>query len=161
MADKERGAQEVESLMDRFYAVLKCSGVRLTPQRSEIFREVARSLDHPDAETVYRSIHGRMPSVSLDTVYRSLCLFVDLGLIAGMAPPQARARYDANVGPHSHFVCKRCGLARDLPGSVVPGIAQPEATRQFGRVESTYVEFRGLCHSCSQVAGPSRRADSD
>jgi Fur family transcriptional regulator, peroxide stress response regulator len=157
----ERSAGETQDLMDRFHAVLKRSGLRLTPQRAEIYREVARSLDHPDAETVYRGIHARMPSVSLDTVYRSLCLFVDLGLVMGMTSPQPRSRYDANVGPHAHFVCRRCGLARDLPGRAHPALDEPEKAQEFGVVESTYIELRGLCHECSEVAQPDPQEGSD
>ena len=154
----ERSAEEVQLLMDHFHAALKRSGVRLTPQRSEIYCAVARSLDHPDAEAVYKSIHDRMPSVSLDTVYRSLCLFIDLGLIGSMAPPQARARYDANVGPHVHFVCRRCGLARDLPGPGQLPMAASEAARGLGTVETTYVEFRGLCHRCAAARANDRES---
>ena len=56
----------------QFKATAKARGIKLTPQRLEIFREVASSLEHPDAETVYRAVHARMPTVSLDTVYRTL-----------------------------------------------------------------------------------------
>jgi Fur family transcriptional regulator, peroxide stress response regulator len=63
------------------------SGVRLTDQRLEIFREVAASLDHPDAEAVFRAVQPRVPTVSLDTVYRTLWLLTDLGIVTTLGAP--------------------------------------------------------------------------
>ena len=58
--------------IERCKEVLKAAGVRVTHQRLEIFREVASSTAHPDAETVFRGVRDRLPTVSLDTVYRTL-----------------------------------------------------------------------------------------
>lgn len=148
----ERDPAAVQLLMDQFYAALRRAGVRLTPQRMEVFREVARSEDHPDAETVYRAVHARMPSVSLDTVYRTLCLFVDLGLLANMTPHHERMRYDANTRPHCHFVCTVCGLARDFDCDAIRALAVPDSAKAFGTVQSAHVELRGTCLECLAAA---------
>ena len=62
--------------------------MKLTHQRMEIFREVARTADHPDAQTVYERVRKRVPAVSLDTVYRNLWLLSDLGLLSTLGPPR-------------------------------------------------------------------------
>ena len=59
----------VERRMAHFETVCRDSGIKLTHQRLEIFREVAQTGDHPDAEKVYQGVRERMPTVSLDTVY--------------------------------------------------------------------------------------------
>ena len=66
--------------MQHFEQVCRGAGVKLTHQRMEVFREVALSGDHPDAETIYRRVRARIPTVSLDTVYRALWLLAELGL---------------------------------------------------------------------------------
>src|SRR3990170_3591696 len=105
---------DIQRQMHRFKEALRRSGVKMTHQRMEIFREVAKTEDHPDAETIFKGVRGRMPTVSLDTVYRTLWLFIDLGLVVTLGPPRERVRFDANTISHHHFVCTQCGLVRDF-----------------------------------------------
>lgn len=139
--------------MDRFRGTLRRAGVKLTRQRLEIFREVAGAGDHPDAETVYRGVRKRVPAVSLDTVYRTLWLLLDLGLIATLGHPRERVRFDGNAEPHHHFVCTRCGRAHDFHSEELSQLRIPDAVRALGRVEKTQVEIRGLCARCLREEG--------
>jgi len=141
---------EVERRLEQFEATCRDAGVRLTPQRLEIFREVAASLDHPDAEAVFRRVHVRMPTVSLDTVYRTLWLLNDLRLIAALGPRRESVHFDANLRPHRHYVCMRCGMTRDIEGVEVNVSAIPEAVQEFGSVITTQVEVQGTCRTCSR-----------
>jgi Fur family peroxide stress response transcriptional regulator len=92
----------------------------------EIFREVAQTDDHPDAEKVYQSVRKRMPTVSSDTVYRILWWLKELGLITTLGPPRERTRFDANLSCHHHFVCVRCGLTRDFYSDKFNKLRLPE-----------------------------------
>ena len=141
--------REIERRMIRFEQVCRGAGVKLTHQRMEIFREVARTDDHPDAETVYRAVRKRIPTVSLDTVYRALWLFGDLGLITPLGPPRERTRFDANLRRHHHFVCRRCGLTRDFYSDAFDELRLPQSVRTIGSVETTHVEARGVCRKCA------------
>ena len=91
---------ELAQRMDCFKEGLKRSGIRLTHQRLEIFHELAKSSDHPDVETIYRGVRERVPTVSLDTVYRTLWLLLDLGMITSLGQPKEKARFDANMRSH-------------------------------------------------------------
>ena len=106
--------KDIEQRMARFAEICRKAGAKLTHQRMEIFREVAQTVDHPDAEKVFRGVRERMPTVSMDTVYRTLWWLKDLGLISILGPPRERARFDANLDRHHHFVCTQCGLTRDI-----------------------------------------------
>ena len=105
---------ELGRRMEAFKTASREAGVKLTHQRLEIFREIAGSLEHPDAETIFRAVQPRMPTVSLDTVYRTLWLLNELGLVATLGPRRENIRFDANLRPHHHYVCVRCGLTRDF-----------------------------------------------
>jgi Fur family peroxide stress response transcriptional regulator len=140
--------EEIERRMERFKAAARQAGVRLTPQRLEIFREVASSLEHPDAETVHRAIERRMPTVSLDTVYRTLWMLRDLGLVTTLGPRHESVRFDANLGHHHHVVCLRCGSARDFECAELDVLRVPEAVKGWGSVVVTNVEVRGICNAC-------------
>lgn len=148
-------AEHLEVALSRCREALQRAGVKQTHQRLEIFREVAGSSEHPDAETVYRRVRERIPTISLDTVYRTLWLLIDLGLLATLGPPRERMRFDANTSAHHHFICTRCGLARDFYSAAYDRLAVPSEVRALGQVERTHVELRGLCAECAAQAAPS------
>jgi len=140
---------EVEQRIERFKEAAKAAGLKLTHQRLEIFREVASSLDHPGAEAIFRAVQSRMPTVSLDTVYRTLWMLNDLGLLTTLGQRREAVRFDANLAHHHHYVCVRCGLARDFESTELDAIRVPGAVKKLGRVLTTHVEVRGVCEKCA------------
>jgi len=146
----KRSAKDIQEMTDRFRDAIRKAGVKLTPQRLEIFRDAARTDDHPRIETIYRNVRRKMPTVSLDTVYRTLDLFRELGLVAAIRPLSGRVRFDADMKPHHHFVCTRCGAVRDFFDRNLDELEIPRSARGLGRVESAHVELRGQCASCSR-----------
>ena len=141
--------QTVEQRMARFNQTCRNSGAKRTHQRLEIFREVAQSADHPDVETVFKGVRERMPTVSLDTVYRTLWWLKDLGLIKTLGHQRERARFDANLGRHHHFICNQCGMTRDFYSEKLNKLKLPDSVQRFGQAEMTQVEVKGICHQCA------------
>lgn len=148
--------EELDRRTDRFKEELRRSGVKLTHQRLEIFREVAQTGDHPDVDTIFKGVRKRVPTMSLDTVYRTLWMLHDFGLISTLGSPRGRARFDANMRFHHHFVCIRCGLTRDFYSEDLDDLKIPSSVKSFGSVETTQVEARGLCRECDdkESSGP-------
>ena len=142
--------KQLEQRMKRFEAVCREEGIKLTHQRIEIFREVAQTEDHPDADQVFKRVRGRMPTVSLDTVYRTLWLLNDLGLIVTLGSNRERAHFDANLDNHHHFVCRQCGFTRDFYSDDLAKIHLPDSVGSLGEIEATHVEVRGLCLECAK-----------
>ncbi len=145
-------SSEVGRGVEDFKEAVKAAGVKLTPQRLEIFRSLA-GLEHPDADTVFREVRRRVPTVSVDTVYRTLWLLNDLGLITTLGPRRESVRFDANLTHHHHYVCVRCGLARDFESAELNALPIPEAVKRLGSVAGTHVEVRGVCESCMRRTG--------
>jgi Fur family transcriptional regulator, peroxide stress response regulator len=142
--------QEVDRRMGRFNKACRDSGAKLTHQRMEIFREVAQTGEHPDVEKVYRGVRERIPTISLDTVYRTLWWLKDLGLVATLGSSRERARFDANLDRHHHFVCNRCGLTRDFYSQKLDKLNITESVQAIGTVETTQVEVKGVCLDCAE-----------
>jgi len=140
---------ELARRLQQFKDACRQAGVKLTHQRMEIFREVAQTGDHPDAETIYRGVRERIPTMSLDTVYRTLWLLSDLGLITTLGPPRERTRFDANLSRHHHFVCVRCGVTLDFYSEAFDELKLPQSVMALGHVETTHVEVRGVCQRCA------------
>ena len=141
-------ADEVERRVDRLSKSLRDAGLRLTHQRLEILRVVAADETHPDVETVYRVVRGRVPTISLDTVYRTLATLTDRGYITRVLFTPGPARYDANPRRHHHFVCTRCGLVRDVEDAELDAIRPTRQVTRIGRPEAVTVQFRGVCADC-------------
>jgi Fur family transcriptional regulator, peroxide stress response regulator len=139
---------EIAQRLEKFKRAAKEAGLKLTHQRFEIFREVAQSEDHPSAEMVFKAIKQRMPTVSLDTVYRTLWLLTDLGLITPLGHRQDSLRFDANLNLHHHFVCVRCGIVRDFESDQLNDLPLPDSAKKFGRFISSQVEVKGICEQC-------------
>ncbi len=149
--------REVDRRLLRFKDVARRAGVKLTHQRLEIFREVASSVEHPAVEAVFRAVQARIPTVSLDTVYRTLWMLEDLGLVMTLGPRHGAVRFDANLRPHHHFVCIRCGLTRDFEDPSFDALRVPGTVKHYGAVVGTRVELRGVCRNCSRRAARSTR----
>lgn len=141
---------EVERRLERFRAALKQAGVKLTYQRLEIFRALAQSLAHPDAEMVFQAVHARMPTLSLDTIYRTLSLLKDLGVVNPIGPRRESMRFDANLARHHHYVCLRCGMTRDFESPALNELRLPGSLSSLGSVSTVQVEVRGFCGACGK-----------
>ncbi len=142
--------QKVEIRLEYLKSVCRQAKLRVTQQRMEIFREVAMTGDHPNAEQVFQGVKQRVATISLDTVYRTLWMLVDLGLITTMTPGRRRTRFDANLEQHHHFVCVKCGLTRDFYNEDFDMLETPESINAIGTARQTHVEVHGLCLECQQ-----------
>ena len=152
--------------MDRMLAGVRAAGLKLTPQRLAIVRELAEDESHPTAQELYERLRPAMPTMSFATVYNTLDALAAAGLCAGLALSPGSSRFDPNMEPHHHLVCDRCGSVRDVPSA--PAADPPEddpVRRAISRVapgfEVRSVEriLRGLCASCAgdRANPPTRR----
>lgn len=143
----------LEQQLDRLRDAAREASLKLTQQRLEIFREVASAENHPDAETIFEGVRERLPTVSLDTVYRTLWVLEDLGMITTLGPRRERTRFDANLHSHHHFVCENCGSVRDFEHEEFDGLVAPRGLAELGTVSRICVEVRGLCRECAGARG--------
>ena len=142
--------ENIQDRIQHFKETCVEHGIKLTHQRIEVFKEVVRSAEHPDAEEIYQRVSARIPTISRDTVYRNLKMFEELKLISPVLVSRHRMRFDANTRPHHHFVCTKCGLVRDFYSDEYENLDIPTEVNGFGDVSSTYVELRGVCTACSK-----------
>ena len=138
-----RTPEEIETL-------LRARGLSLTPQRRAILRHLADRGGHWTAAEVLESLTGEFPLASRATVYSTLSLLRDLGVLADVpAPgPGGDARYDANPEPHQHFVCRACGRLEDVPPEWFP-VDIPLGANLGFTVEQFRIVAEGTCSACS------------
>jgi Fe2+ or Zn2+ uptake regulation protein len=73
-----------------------------------------QSKEHPTVEMIFNALLPEMPSLSRTTVYNTVELFKEVGLVQVLDFGRGVLRYDADLSPHSHFECERCGAVYDL-----------------------------------------------
>lgn len=142
--------QEIEHRLKLFERAVHEQGLRVTHQRTEIFREILASREHPDAEVVYQRVHERIPAISRDTVYRTLGFLEKMGFVRRAEIRSGPARYDANLDQHHHFVCTSCGLVVDIHSKELDDIPKPDSIEAIGRISGSQVQFQGLCKACER-----------
>ena len=140
---------ELDRRMRAFADTCRAKGLKATHQRMEIFRELAGSEEHPDAETVYQNVRQRVPAISRDTVYRTLATLEDHGLIRKAEALSGSTRFDANTDRHHHFICTVCGAIKDFRSQALDDLPIPNSVRSFGSIESAQVQVRGVCSVCA------------
>ncbi|MGB9660919.1 MAG: Fur family transcriptional regulator [Moorellaceae bacterium] len=122
---------------------------RLTPQRKAVLQAFLElSQKHPTADEVYRTAKNYCSSLGLATVYRTLDLFVQLGIIQKIPSVDGIARYEMDKFSHSHFLCLRCGRTYELKEQEgnLP-IPQYLSASGFEILKSSLVVI-GICPSC-------------
>ena len=118
---------------------------RYSRERERIYQVLQEGRCHPTAEMIYDKLKPSMPRLSLGTVYRNLQQMADEGYIRRLEGPSAR--FDAEVRPHSHLYCRRCGRMLDLP--VPYDEALDRAAEESGcQVERHELVFEGICSAC-------------
>jgi Fur family transcriptional regulator, peroxide stress response regulator len=138
----------VKKRLDEFKAAARNAGIKVTHQRLEIFKAITASPDHPGADEIYRKIRRSLPTISLDTVYRTLWLLSELGLLKSLGLRGETIRFDANLHQHHHFTCIRCGLIRDFTNPELDAMSVPPEAKQYGSTLSFQVEIKGVCEDC-------------
>ena len=141
----------------RFEQICKAAGLKVTQQRLEIYRQLLKAKDHPAAETLYTRLARRLPTLSLDTVYRTLATFERLGLVHRLETTGSQARYEALTSPHHHFLCDRCGKVIDFSWQDFDTLAPPSPPAGAERVERTSVVLHGQCADCAQAAADAKQ----
>jgi len=133
--------------------LLQGAGLRLTPQRLAIANEVLAQ-DHPTAAEVYEAVRSQFPTMGLATVYATLNVMVEHGLLRPLAFENA-VRFDANVTPHANLICTSCGRITDYDGcdDVVRDLRTRAAHDAGFELEEHRLDLYGRCALCVVAEG--------
>jgi Fur family peroxide stress response transcriptional regulator len=140
---KERAIGEYASAMVQ-------GGLRLTPQRRQVFEVLMDKRDHPTATEVFIRAQKKMPSISLATVYNCLETMVGSGLVKAVHVDREPTRFCANLREHGHFHCTECGHVDDIEFSRTQAQTQDKGWKLPSGflVTQQDLTLRGLCADC-------------
>ncbi|MDD3593479.1 MAG: Fur family transcriptional regulator [Candidatus Gastranaerophilales bacterium] len=124
----------------------KENSLRYTTQREKIFLAVANSCSHPDVEQVFNTVKQEVGDISMDTIYRNLQTLENLKLIFRVDHQIPKARFDADMTNHCHFICTKCGEIYDIFYKEKTSI--PENAKEFGAIKHVNLQVKGICNKC-------------
>jgi Fur family peroxide stress response transcriptional regulator len=89
------------------------NGYKATSQRLAICKLILSRKDHPSADQIYQKLKIEYPTISLTTIYNTLRILVELGLIQELGFNEGSIRYDPDMEIHINLVCSKCGKIDD------------------------------------------------
>jgi Fur family transcriptional regulator, peroxide stress response regulator len=133
-----------------FKSISRKHKIRVTPQRVEIFKELSASYNHPSTNSIYKKVKLSLPNISFDTVYRTLLMFAEKGIVRTVEGTGDETRFEPNLEAHHHFRCLKCGRIIDFRDESLNDIKIPEDIKNRFKVLTKRVVVEGLCESCAE-----------
>ncbi len=138
--------KNLNEVVDKFQE----QGYKITPQRREVFNILVNNKTHPKAEEIYAELEARMPDVSLATVYNTLNILEELGMIDAInIVGDDSVHYDPNTEPHDHLYCICCHRIVDIPKDRHDPHFSEEELLGF-RIIKRHVTYYGYCPNCRE-----------
>lgn len=137
---------------DDVIEVLRDRGLRMTPQRRAIVAEVMRSRGHISPTALARKVQGEMPGVNASTIYRTLTLLEEVGVLSHAHLESGAEYHRAEEAGHVHLTCSNCGAEDDLSLGEARALTQLIERHRGFTPDLTHFAIGGLCAECAKRA---------
>ena len=127
---------------------LRARGLRMTPQRRAIVAEIMRAQGHISPAAVTRNVQRRIPGVNASTVYRTIRMLEDIGVLSHAHLESGPEYHRAGEPEHVHLVCSRCGRMDDLSVKEAKFLHDMLEKPQGFAPDLTHFAISGLCAAC-------------
>lgn len=144
--------------VDRMKALLKSGGSKLTPQRLSILDVIiSQEGKHLTIEEIYEIVRRTKPEIGVATVYRTIQLFDELGLVTKLDINDGVYRYELNheeeIHNHHHLICNECGKVEEVDGDFLDGVEEQIEKEYKFKIQDHSLKFFGLCKDCANKKG--------
>ena len=139
---------ELDQKLGAFRARCRQAGLKITPQRVEVYKTLIQTTEHPSAEMVFRKIRKVLPNISLDTVNRTLLTLSEIGAAFIVEGTGDAKRFDANLRSHQHVKCQKCKKIFDFYHEPFDKIEVPANIKRKFTVLRKTVYLEGICDKC-------------
>jgi Fur family peroxide stress response transcriptional regulator len=133
---------------------LRDAGLRATGPRLAILAELESDTRHPSAEMLLETLVDHYPSMSLSTVYATLEIFLQKGLIRRISGLAGKLRVDGMLVEHDHAICRHCGGVFDIATDKVQRPTAPTELPDGLQVMKLHIEYEVICRSCAGIHRP-------
>lgn len=122
-----------------------------THQRQVIYETVMSLPGHPSPEAIYAEVRGKIPSISLATVYKNIQTFLDSGVFKKVSTYHGALRVEPNLEAHHHLVCVRCRSIMDVDEDKIEPVRLRQRLPRGFQVTRIAVDILGICESCASA----------
>jgi Fur family ferric uptake transcriptional regulator len=141
-------AEPAPAAAEDWQSTLRAKGYRLTPQRELVLHAVER-LGHATPDEVLTAVREESQAVNISTVYRTLELLEELGLVRHAHLHDRAPTYHSTAGPaHVHLVCRTCGSVTEVPSDVVDPLIHALHDQHGFRTDVGHLTIFGTCAGC-------------
>lgn len=128
------------------------NGIRMTTQRAAILDEVLRADKHLTAGELFERVRRNYPTIAYGTVYRTLHLLAERGLIQEFPFGDQASRFDKRTDRHDHVHCTICGELADVDVPIAVLARQVAADQTGYDIQEHQTVFSGVCPKCQPPA---------
>lgn len=132
--------------------ILREKGFKATPQRLAVYDALLSTKSHPNAEMLYNMLQPSYPTMSLATVYKTMDIFAELGLIQVLNVGEDSYRYDAETASHPHIRCIECNRVDDIFDFQAEGLMSEVGAQTGYQLTGRQLYFFGRCPECQKKA---------
>lgn len=151
--------EEIQTAENIFREYLRDRGLKYTPERQALMREVLRNDSHFEAEQLLINLRESGGKVAKATVYRTLPLLVNCGIVRQVQFGDKLTRYEHTFGQdhHDHMVCRRCRRIVEFDSTDVEKLRTVVAAQFKFHAVSHRFQITGLCWECVQACPVGQR----
>ncbi|HEY0639174.1 MAG TPA: Fur family transcriptional regulator [Pseudonocardiaceae bacterium] len=135
--------------MTELRSTLHRRGLRMTPQR-QLVLDAVRELEHATPETICGHVRRTAPAVNITTIYRTLDLLSELGLVRHTHLGHGAPVYSTEEHEHLHLVCHRCGEVIEGPRALLDDLVAAVRGRWGFELDAAHVALTGVCAGCHE-----------
>ena len=140
---------------------LKERGLSITNQRRLIIDEIMRNGSHFDVESLVAAIQIKKPKTARATVYRTVKILADAGMIKKEMLGDTRSHYEIAGREHGHFICTSCGRIIELDCPTLIGFLVTAAESHDFTIDRYSIELFGRCEDCERKIDQEKRKEGE
>ncbi len=127
--------------------ILESNGVKPSIQRLNVCKYIIEQKNHPSVDKIFQNLVGEIPTLSKTTVYNTLKLLTEKGIITSLSIDDIEVKYDYIEKAHAHFYCSECEHIYDI--ELDTNIFNTKTINNHN-VADTQINFKGVCNKCKQ-----------
>lgn len=129
-----------EEMMD----FLRNKDIRPSNIRLKVLKYLLNNITHPTVDDIYNGISVEIPTLSRTSIYNTMKLFKEKGVVNELSLNEKEIRYDINTNFHGHFKCEKCGMIYDFP------VVESSDDMKGFVINNKSINYYGICAKCNK-----------
>ena len=141
------------TMIDTLVKQMQAAGHRMTPQRQAVLEILTNSDTHPTVDQIYERVRIDFPMTSRATIYKTISLAKEMGVVMELEFSQGSNRYDGKRPyPHPHVICTKCKQVMDADDLEIADLKQQIIRKTGYRIVNHRIDFFGICPDCQKAS---------